>query len=83
VFLPRSPPIGYDLAAFLHKNVLDEFDPNPLVREFAPRPPGADDLWHGLLFSGASGIGAAVIFYALMWTLGWIIAGFAGDGEGK
>jgi hypothetical protein len=56
-----------------YQNPFDQYDPRGHV----------DDLWHGLLGGGAFGVGAAVVFYVLMWTLGWIISGFAGDGENK
>jgi hypothetical protein len=54
-----------------YKDLLDEYD----------RPPGADDLWQGLLIGGAFAIGVAAATYVIAWTLGWIIAGFAGDNQ--
>ena len=55
-----------------YKNPLDQFD---------PRPPGAGDLWQGVLIRGAFAIGVAVASYVIARTLGWIVAGFAGRGR--
>jgi hypothetical protein len=37
--------------------------------------------WPGFLIGGATFLGLAFLAYLAAWTLGWIIAGFAGDAD--
>jgi hypothetical protein len=45
-----------------------------------PRGP-TDDLWAAWLSGGVAGVILGGLGYAAAWALGWVIAGFAGDGE--
>jgi hypothetical protein len=47
---------------------------------YEPRGP-ADDMWQAWLMGGIVGIVLAGLGYAAAAALGWVIAGFAGDGE--
>jgi hypothetical protein len=53
----------------------------PVYLGWFHEPYPGDDLWQAWLAGGVAGVVLGAIGYAAAWALGWVIAGFVGDGE--